>query len=57
MDGTRKGPLDRGALEEGEDMLSERALDLGVRAFLKREESAGEGELRFSLIALAEALD
>jgi ubiquitin carboxyl-terminal hydrolase L3 len=57
MDGTRKGPLDRGALGEGEDMLSERALDLGVRAFLKREEAAGGGELRFSLIALAEALD
>jgi ubiquitin carboxyl-terminal hydrolase L3 len=57
MDGTRKGPLDRGALGEDEDMLSERALDLGVRAFLKREEGAGGGELRFSLIALAEALD
>jgi ubiquitin carboxyl-terminal hydrolase L3 len=44
-------------LGEDEDMLSERALDLGVRAFLKREEGAGGGELRFSLIALAEALD
>ena len=38
-------------------MLSERALELGVRAFLKREESAGGGELRFSLIALAEGFD
>jgi ubiquitin carboxyl-terminal hydrolase L3 len=57
MDGTRKGPLDRGALDADEDMLSAKALDLGVRAFLRREEKAGGGELRFSLIALAEALD
>lgn len=57
MDGSRKGPLDRGALGPEEDVLSERALDLGVRAFLKREEEAGGGELRFSLLALAEGLD
>ena len=57
MDGRRKGPIERGALGEGEDVLSERALDLGVRAFLKREEEAGGGELRFSLIALVEGFD
>jgi len=57
MDGRRKGPLDRGDLQPDEDVLSPRALDLGVRAFLKREEAAGGGELRFSLITLAEALD
>jgi ubiquitin carboxyl-terminal hydrolase L3 len=44
-------------LEEGEDVLSEKALDKGVRAFLKREEEAGGAELRFSLITLAEGLD
>jgi ubiquitin carboxyl-terminal hydrolase L3 len=38
-------------------VLSERALELGVRAFLRREEEAGGGELRFSLIALGEGLD
>lgn len=57
MDGRRKGPLDRGELGEGEDVLSEKALEKGIRAFLKREESAGGGELRFSLIALAEGFD
>ncbi|KAF2208933.1 hypothetical protein CERZMDRAFT_114266 [Cercospora zeae-maydis SCOH1-5] len=57
LDGRRKGPLDRGAIGEEEDVLSEVALDRGVRAFLKREEEVGGGELRFSLIVLAEALD
>ena len=57
MDGRRKGPLDRGQLDASEDVLSERALDLGVRSFLKREASVGGGDLRFSLIALAESLD
>lgn len=57
MDGSRKGPLDRGALKQDEDVLSEAALKKGVRAFLKRESEAGGGELRFSLIVLAESLD
>ncbi|PNS16059.1 Ubiquitin carboxyl-terminal hydrolase isozyme L3 [Sphaceloma murrayae] len=57
LDGRRKGPLDRGRLAEGEDVLSERALDLGVRSFLRREQEAGGGDLRFSLIALAQSLD
>lgn len=57
MDGRRKGPLNRGVLSADEDVLSERALDLGVRRFLKREEEAGGGELRFSLISLAPSLD
>ncbi|KAM3424096.1 hypothetical protein BST61_g11355 [Cercospora zeina] len=57
LDGRRKGPLDRGPIAEEEDVLSEVALDKGVRAFLKREEEAGGGELRFSLIVLAESLD
>ncbi|CAN9218815.1 unnamed protein product [Alternaria alternata] len=55
LDGRRKGPLDRGALAPDEDVLSEKALDLGVRSFLKREAEAGGGELRFSLITLAES--
>ncbi|EUC34600.1 hypothetical protein COCCADRAFT_35755 [Bipolaris zeicola 26-R-13] len=55
LDGRRKGPLDRGALAPEEDLLSDKALDLGVRSFLKREAEAGGGELRFSLITLAES--
>jgi ubiquitin carboxyl-terminal hydrolase L3 len=57
MDGRRKGPLDRGPLGPDDDVLSEKALELGVRKFLKREEEAGGGELRFSLITLAPNLD
>ncbi|KAE8447208.1 hypothetical protein EG329_011039 [Mollisiaceae sp. DMI_Dod_QoI] len=57
LDGRRKGPLDRGTLGADEDVLSEKALDLGVRRFLQREEEAGGGELRFSLITLAPSLD
>ncbi|KAF3003650.1 ubiquitinyl hydrolase 1 [Curvularia kusanoi] len=57
LDGRRKGPLNRGKLSADEDVLSEKALDLGVRSFLKRESEAGGGDLRFSLITLAESLD
>lgn len=57
LDGRRKGPLDRGVLDPSDDVLSAKALDLGVRSFLKREEAAGGGELRFSLIVLAPGMD
>ncbi|OAL54345.1 cysteine proteinase [Pyrenochaeta sp. DS3sAY3a] len=57
LDGRRKGPLDRGELNADDDVLSEKALDLGVRSFLKREAAVGGGDLRFSLITLAESLD
>ena len=57
MDGRRIGPLNRGKLDPGDDVLSEKALALGVRSFLKREEEAGEGDARFSLIALSESFD
>lgn len=57
LDGRRKGPLDRGPLEHpDDDVLSPKALDLGVRSFLKREADAG-GELRFSLVVLAPTLE
>lgn len=57
LDGSRNGPLNRGALDPDDDVLSENALKLGVRSFLKREEEAGGSELRFSLIVLAPSLD
>ncbi|KAJ9669565.1 ubiquitinyl hydrolase 1 [Coniosporium apollinis] len=57
MDGRRKGPINRGSLDADEDVLSDKALDLGVRSFLKREAEAGGGDLRFSLIVLGPALD
>lgn len=57
MDGRRRGPLNRGKLDASDDMLSDQALQLGVRSFLDREKKAGGGELRFSLITLAPSFD
>ncbi|KAI9683590.1 MAG: ubiquitinyl hydrolase 1 [Trizodia sp. TS-e1964] len=57
LDGRRKGPLDRGELPKEADVLSEAALTKGVRGFLKREEEAGGGDLRFSLVVLAPSLE
>jgi len=57
LDGGRKGPLDRGALGPEDDVLSEKALNLGPRRFMQREAEVGGGEMRFSLITLAPSLD
>lgn len=57
LDGRRKGPLNRGKLEPDQDVLSEQGQALGVQAFLKREEEAGGGELRFSVIMLGPSMD
>lgn len=57
MDGRRKGPILRGKLGPDEDVLSQNALDLGPRAFLRREKEAGGGDLRFSLISLGKGFD
>jgi ubiquitin carboxyl-terminal hydrolase L3 len=53
LDGGRKGPLDRGLMVEGDDALSESALELGLKSIVKMEQEAGGGDLRFSCIALA----
>lgn len=52
LDGSRKGPLNRGQLSDGDDVLSETAIALGPKRFLKREEEANGGEMRFSILAL-----
>ncbi|KAL1965013.1 hypothetical protein VTN77DRAFT_6213 [Rasamsonia byssochlamydoides] len=52
LDGRRKGPLERGRLAEDEDVLCEKALELGPRRFLRKEAEGGEGDLRFSLVSL-----
>jgi len=52
MDGGWKGPLDRGELGVDDDVLSDNALQLGVRRFLA--ETAGD--IRFSIVALASSL-
>ncbi|KAM0454971.1 hypothetical protein ACHAPV_008112 [Trichoderma viride] len=49
LEGATDGPLDRGQMREGDDVLSEGALDLAVRKFLK----ASNGNPNFSIVALA----
>ncbi|KAF2277248.1 ubiquitin carboxyl-terminal hydrolase-like protein isozyme L3 [Westerdykella ornata] len=52
LEGSRRGPLDRGALKDGEDLLSEAALEKGLGRLMRTEMENG-GDLRFSAIALA----
>lgn len=53
LEGGRVGPLERGELREEEDILSERALDMGLGRIIKMENDSQGGDLRFSCIALA----
>ena len=53
LEGNRKGPLDRGELGEGEDVLGEKALEMGLGRVIRMESESGGGDLRFSCIALA----
>jgi ubiquitin carboxyl-terminal hydrolase L3 len=55
LEGSRKGPLDRGALEDDEDVLSSAALEKGLGRLMRIEADKG-GDLRFSAIALAKNL-
>ncbi|RAL12152.1 ubiquitin carboxyl-terminal hydrolase [Aspergillus homomorphus CBS 101889] len=57
LDGRRKGPLERGVLNEDEDALSEKALQLGVRRFLDVEAQGGNPDLRFSLVSLGPSFE
>ncbi|KAF2749923.1 cysteine proteinase [Sporormia fimetaria CBS 119925] len=56
LEGDRKGPLDRGLLDEDEDVLSPKALEMGLGR-LMRIESEACGDLRFSAIALANSVE
>jgi ubiquitin carboxyl-terminal hydrolase L3 len=56
LEGSRKGPLDRGKLKEDEDVLSPAALEKGLGRLMRIEAESG-GDLRFSAIALAESMD
>jgi ubiquitin carboxyl-terminal hydrolase L3 len=57
LEGSRKGPLDRGILGEEEDALSERAIQLGLGRVIELEQESGGGDLRFSCIALARKME
>jgi ubiquitin carboxyl-terminal hydrolase L3 len=56
LEGGRKGPLDRGALKEDEDVLSPAAVGMGLGGLMRIESEKG-GDLRFSAIALAESFE
>lgn len=56
LNGGMKGPVDRGVLDEGEDALSEKALNLGVRTFMGKN-VMGDTDYGFSLVALAPNID
>ena len=55
LEGSRMGPLERGGLTDDEDVLSPRALDLGIKRIIKLNAAGGEGgeDLLFSCVALA----
>ncbi|KAG6036629.1 hypothetical protein E4U41_005598 [Claviceps citrina] len=49
LEGNADGPIDRGQLAEGDDVLSDMALERGVKRFMR----FAEGNLNFSIVALA----
>jgi ubiquitin carboxyl-terminal hydrolase L3 len=53
LEGSRKGPLERGSLADDEDVLSPRALDMGIKRIIKLNAKEGGKDLLFSCIALA----
>lgn len=53
LEGSRKGPLNRGELKDDEDVLSPVALDLGIKRIIRLCQEGGEENLQFSCIALA----
>lgn len=54
LEGGWVGPIERGVLAEGEDVLAERAVEMGVGRFLETMRAQGEGaDGRFSIVAVA----
>ncbi|KAL2154311.1 hypothetical protein VTH82DRAFT_2987 [Thermothelomyces myriococcoides] len=53
LEGAREGPLDRGPLAEGEDVLSPTALNLGLKRIVNLSTGTDEEDISFSCIALA----
>ncbi|GAB7339549.1 hypothetical protein MBLNU457_6159t1 [Dothideomycetes sp. NU457] len=52
LEGSRKGPLNRSHLGEGQDALSDRALEFGIRRLVRLQQGTDDSA-RFSCIALA----
>ena len=53
LEGSRMGPLERGSLADDDDVLSPRALDMGIKRIIKLNADGGGESPRFSCIALA----
>jgi ubiquitin carboxyl-terminal hydrolase L3 len=53
LEGSRHGPVNRGPLFDDEDVLSPRALEMGIKKIIKLNADAGRENLGFSCIALA----
>ena len=53
LEGSWNGPIDRAVLDEDDDVLSEKALEAGIRRYVK----SAEGNMEFSMIALAGSLE
>ena len=49
----QKGPLDRGLLDTEEDVLSPRAIELGIGRVIGLDKAAGGNDLRFSATVLS----
>ncbi|KAI4854616.1 ubiquitin carboxyl-terminal hydrolase [Aureobasidium sp. EXF-8845] len=57
LEGDRKGPLDRGVLNDDEDVLSPRALELGIKRIIEMSKGEAGEEMLFSCIALARKIE
>jgi ubiquitin carboxyl-terminal hydrolase L3 len=57
LEGDRKGPLDRGVLKDDEDVLSPRALELGIKRIIEMSKGEGGEGMLFSCIALARKVE
>lgn len=53
LEGSRRGALERGVLADDEDVLSPRALEMGIKRIIGLNKVGGEENLLFSCIALA----
>lgn len=53
LEGSRPGPIRKNLLGKDEDLLSENVLWQSIGAVIQRNQEAGDGDLRFSCVALA----
>lgn len=53
LNGNWDGPLDHGKLPEGDDLMSEKALEMGVGRYIKM----ADGSIEYSMVALATSPD